>query len=69
MVKVAILYDYNLSRLEEQINLFLEEVPEKNVRSVDLWTKAESSNFYATIVYREGIGCLRRISRENLSRK
>lgn len=42
MVKVAILYDYNLSRLEEQINLFLEEVPEKKVRSVDLWTKAES---------------------------
>lgn len=69
MVKVTILYDHNLSRLEEQINLFLEEFPEKNVRSVDFWTKAESSNFYATIVYREDIGCLRRILKESLSRK
>ena len=55
MVKVAILYDHNLRDLEEQINLFLEEVPEKDVRSVDLWTKAQSSCFYATIVYQEGI--------------
>ena len=69
MVKVTILFDHNLSRLEEQINLFLEKVPEKNVRSVDLWTKAESSNFYAAIVYREDIGCLRRILRESLSKK